>query len=375
MKIALSASEPLLPRSTSAPPVISAPGGEVAPDLSAQVFFDVIGLLGDFSEPAESVPDASAGDAPPDGDSATASEPTREIESMSAALLTPNLPLGIALAGMQAAESADAADPAAPGASVDAMPEASAGPAPGGSSRAFRLATLSVAGAMLQSQSPLQQSQPLPLPASGEAAMPGRRPAAESVVGEFAESVAVAKPVVEVAAASGKGIALEPDGIPAVASGVAPMAAPVADSAPGPGVRLPAGAPEQWRRPLLEALGERIRVEVAQRSEHAVIRLDPPMMGHIEIVIRHQAGALQVQLSASNSEVLRQLQNISDSLRQDLAQRQYTDISVQIFAGSGDGSGRRRPDGLPEDEPPGLALAEAEAGQASSSFVLALDRD
>ncbi|HAT33682.1 MAG TPA: flagellar hook-length control protein FliK, partial [Janthinobacterium sp.] len=54
----------------------------------------------------------------------------------------------------------------------------------------------------------------------------------------------------------------------------------------------------------------RIQLQVTRNSEQAVIRLDPPMLGRIDISIRHADGALQVTLSASNGEVLRQLQGI-----------------------------------------------------------------
>lgn len=167
-----------------------------------------------------------------------------------------------------------------------------------------------------------------------------------------------------------------------VSASAAPVSTAVPESSvsnPAPVLKLPAGTPEQWRRPLMEALGDRIQVEVGKHSEQAVIRLDPPMLGSVEIAIRHQAGVLQVQLSASHDEVVRQLQHIGDSLRQDLSRNQYTDVSVQVFAGSRDGDGRQRPDAQPEERQPGRALAEAEAEaeaeQTSSPFVLSSDRD
>lgn len=162
--------------------------------------------------------------------------------------------------------------------------------------------------------------------------------------------------------------------VPAAIAAPAPAAPPPA--ATGPALKLPAGAPEQWRQPLLAALGERIQTHIGSRSEQAVIRLDPPMMGSIEVVIRHEAGALQVQLSATNSEVLRQLHGIGDHLRQDLAQRQYTDVSVSIAAQPRDGDGRQRhPQATPDADEPGRALAEAEAGMTASTFALLSDRD
>lgn len=132
-------------------------------------------------------------------------------------------------------------------------------------------------------------------------------------------------------------------------------------------LKLPAGNPEQWRPTLLEALGERIQVAVGKHGEHAVIRLDPPMMGSIEVVIRHQAGSLQVQLSATNSEVARQLQGIGDHLRQDLVQGQYTDVSVHVQADAKNGGKQQH---AQQEATPGRALAEADDGQADQSFAL-----
>ncbi|MPQ55523.1 flagellar hook-length control protein FliK [Duganella sp. FT27W] len=118
----------------------------------------------------------------------------------------------------------------------------------------------------------------------------------------------------------------------AATAGATPPA--VATAAPTPaGFAAPvklAGAPEQWQQPLREALGDRLQVNLQRNNNQAVIRLDPPNMGSIEISIRQSAGALQVNLSASNSEVVRQLNAIGDSVRQDLATRQFSDVAVTV---------------------------------------------
>ncbi|MDB5999629.1 MAG: Fe-S oxidoreductase [Rhizobacter sp.] len=124
-------------------------------------------------------------------------------------------------------------------------------------------------------------------------------------------------------------------------------------------------------QPLMEALGDRVHVQVQQRVEQAVIRLEPPRMGTIEIVIHHEGGVLQVQMNASHSDVQRQLQTLSDALRQDLTQRQYTDVSVSVGSQMGaDANGQRRQRQQEEADVPGRALAEADAGLPSSRFTL-----
>ncbi len=128
-------------------------------------------------------------------------------------------------------------------------------------------------------------------------------------------------------------------------------------------------------------------MQLGKNSEQAVIRLDPPMLGRIEISIRHEAGALQVNMSATNNEVLRQLHSIGDSLRQDLSQshRQYSDVAVTVSApsrsnaggnagnGSADAEGRQQQAAREREEnQPGRALADAE--QEAGSFAALADK-
>ena len=144
-------------------------------------------------------------------------------------------------------------------------------------------------------------------------------------------------------------------------------------------VKLPSDS-SQWRQPLTQALGDRLEVMRSRGSDTAVIRLDPPMMGRIDIQIRHEAGALKVSISATHGEVLRQLQGIGESLRADLSQRQFGDVTVQVtdsaasrFA-QGDSDGGRR-QSQSEQQEPGRALAEAESGHEPGGFRLAGDQE
>nr|WP_316638532.1 flagellar hook-length control protein FliK [uncultured Roseateles sp.] len=130
-------------------------------------------------------------------------------------------------------------------------------------------------------------------------------------------------------------------------------------------LHLPDAQPRQWQQPLMQALGDRLQLQIAARSEQAVIRLEPPLLGRVEISIQHQAGDLQVRLSASHPEVTRQLQHISDGLRQDLAQRQSGEVSVQVSqralsdqGGQTDQQQRRQAEADGEARKPGRALSE-----------------
>jgi flagellar hook-length control protein FliK len=164
---------------------------------------------------------------------------------------------------------------------------------------------------------------------------------------------------------------------PVAGAGVAsaaPATQPAADT-----VKL-AGPPTAWRQSLQEALGERLNVQVGKNMEQAVIRLEPPQLGRIDIAIRHSAGTLEVNITASNGEVLRQLQAVSDNLRSDLSQRQYTEVAVSVTPtpknssatpfGDPQQQGRGRQQGREQDDmEPGRALAEA--SNPTSVFSLA----
>ncbi|MGK5074867.1 flagellar hook-length control protein FliK [Janthinobacterium sp. ZB1P44] len=185
----------------------------------------------------------------------------------------------------------------------------------------------------------------------------------ESLLQQSAPATAVAAPAV--AAREGeRGAATPAPATPNLgltgAVGNTATAAPAGDT-----IKLN-GPAQQWQEPLREALGERLQTQIGRNSEHATIRLDPPMLGRIEISIRHTAGALQVNVTASNSEVLRQLQGIGENMRSDLTQRQYTDVAVNISAtprspaaqafAEGDARGQRQPGRQQDDAEPGRAL-------------------
>jgi flagellar hook-length control protein FliK len=128
----------------------------------------------------------------------------------------------------------------------------------------------------------------------------------------------------------------------ASSTGLTRLAAPTAGATTEPTLHLPTQG-QDWQNPLMQALGDRLQLQILQRSEQARLHLMPPQLGRIEIDIRQQGGALQVQLSATHDDVRQQLRQMAEPLRQDLAQRHSGDVSVQVASGaqaSGDGRGR-----------------------------------
>lgn len=88
--------------------------------------------------------------------------------------------------------------------------------------------------------------------------------------------------------------------------------------------------PQEMTQQLQHALGERLNLQVNNQIQHATIRLDPPDMGKIEIVLHFEAGKLQVQINAGQNDVYRALQQVSNDLRQALTEQHFVDVDVQV---------------------------------------------
>ena len=228
-----------------------------------------------------------------------------------------------------------------------------------------------------------------PAPSQGAApvALLDTRPAAASSLAAAPglADAAVSDASVPVVAAAGQTTTTADTGaraprfeLPTVQPGPAIATAPAAGNAfvlEGDSVRLPAGEPDLWQRPLAQALGDRLQVQASQGIEQARIRLEPPALGRIEILLRQEGGQLQVQLSASHHDVVRQLQAMGEGLRQELTHKQGAQVTVQVFEDRALADGRssqhreRHPQPPQEDTPGQGLLSESKADRRA--FTLA----
>jgi flagellar hook-length control protein FliK len=98
-------------------------------------------------------------------------------------------------------------------------------------------------------------------------------------------------------------------------------------------------APEaKWGEQMLVALRDNVELQLQQKVQSATIRLDPPELGSMEILLSHESGRLTVQISAANSDVARLLNNTSERLRQELVGQNFLQVNVQV---SSDSSGQQ----------------------------------
>lgn len=321
--------------------------------------------------PVEAAPadtEAKTETAAPEGETAVSAEPLLAAMSMTMPMMAAAMP-----AMMMAMPAAVRPATTANGNAA----ELPAGDAP---------AALPVAGASVQSAD-LPDTAPA-LPAGGALPMP----AADSPALQLARQAASVQPVQSAQAGASQSAAAVAAPVAAEAKAALPadtlgaafgVSAPTAPTAAAKGsdtVAL-AGPPTAWRQTLQEALGERLQLSSGKNVDQAVIRLEPPNLGRIDISIRHAAGSLEVNISATHGEVLRQLNTVSENLRSDLAQRQYGEVSVNVTqatraqAGAqaggqfgSDAQGRGRQQGQEQERSPGMALFEA--GKPDSLFSL-----
>lgn len=144
--------------------------------------------------------------------------------------------------------------------------------------------------------------------------------------------------------------ALEPrlpatDGNPQAAA--TPPAAPLFERP----LHLKGNNDAHWGEQMVTALRDNVELQLSQRVQNATIRLDPPELGAMEILVRHEAGQLNVQISASNGDVARLLQNTSERLRQELVGQNFLQVNVQVSSDSQPGQqGQPQRQRVPEEQ-------------------------
>lgn len=88
----------------------------------------------------------------------------------------------------------------------------------------------------------------------------------------------------------------------------------------------------KWGEQLLHTLRDQVQLQIQQKIQNATIRLDPPELGSLEIYLSREGGRLHVQITASQADVARLIQQTSDRLRQELSGPQFTQVNIQTSA-------------------------------------------
>ncbi|PQJ62796.1 flagellar hook-length control protein FliK [Photobacterium angustum] len=88
----------------------------------------------------------------------------------------------------------------------------------------------------------------------------------------------------------------------------------------------------QWGEKMLNILQDRVSLQATQNMQEARIRLDPPDLGKLDLIVKMDGDKLNVQISANNNAVRDALNQVSERLRHDL-QQQFVSVDVNISHG------------------------------------------
>lgn len=85
-----------------------------------------------------------------------------------------------------------------------------------------------------------------------------------------------------------------------------------------------------WGRELAAALGDRLTMQVTQGVREANVRLDPPELGRIDLMVRMDGDRLQIQLNATSPQVRDMLLQTADRLRAELQEQGGQTVEVNV---------------------------------------------
>ncbi|WP_318421908.1 flagellar hook-length control protein FliK [Photobacterium leiognathi] len=88
----------------------------------------------------------------------------------------------------------------------------------------------------------------------------------------------------------------------------------------------------QWGEKMINILQDRVSLQATQNMQEARIRLDPPDLGKLDLIVKMEGDKLSVQINANNSAVRDALSQVSERLRHDL-QQQFMSVNVNISHG------------------------------------------
>ncbi|MGP8305854.1 flagellar hook-length control protein FliK [Vibrio sp. YIC-376] len=92
----------------------------------------------------------------------------------------------------------------------------------------------------------------------------------------------------------------------------------------------------KWGEQMMQVLHDRVTLQAQQSMQEAKIRLDPPELGKLNLIVRVEGDTLNVQINANAASTREALVQVSERLRAELQNQNFVNVNVNV--GSDDSS-------------------------------------
>lgn len=118
----------------------------------------------------------------------------------------------------------------------------------------------------------------------------------------------------------------------------------------------------KWGEQMMQVLQDRVTLQAQQNLQEARIRLDPPDLGKLDLLVRVEGDRLSVQINANTVATREALIQVSERLRADLQNQHFVHVDVNV----GDGESGASRHSHPEDDLHIFAARESQDDTPSS---------
>lgn len=91
----------------------------------------------------------------------------------------------------------------------------------------------------------------------------------------------------------------------------------------------------KWGEQMLQVLHDRVTLQAQQNLQEAKIRLDPPDLGKLDLVVRVEGDRLSVQINTNAAATREALMQVSDRLRAELQSQNFVHVDVNVSSDQG----------------------------------------
>jgi flagellar hook-length control protein FliK len=91
----------------------------------------------------------------------------------------------------------------------------------------------------------------------------------------------------------------------------------------------------KWGEQMLQVLNDRVTLQAQQNLQEAKIRLDPPDLGKLDLMVRVEGDRLSVQINANTAATREALMQVSERLRAELQNQNFVHVEVNVGSDKG----------------------------------------